>query len=95
MTPYVSGGLDYAFVDANKLTVSAAGKTNVYTGNDSALGFSIGAGANFGISDNMAGTVGYVYRRHGDYSIKGNGGVSLKSKDYSSHAIMAGVVISF
>ena len=93
--PYVSGGLDYAFVDTDNLTVSAAGQTNAYNGDDAALGLTMGTGVNMEISDNMAGTLGYVYRRHGDYSIKGKGAVSLKSEDYSSHAIMAGVVINF
>ena len=91
--PYIGGGAYYRKVE-NEFSAENL-QDSIYGNSSTGYSFSLGAGFEYGISDNTSLNMGYRYRRHGDIEFKGANNTTATVEGYASHAMIAGINISF
>ena len=99
ITPYVGAGIHYNHVTINDVNVSAGDLNARYNDDSGSLGYSLGVGVNYAVSDNVDVGVGYRYRQDfAGYEFEGTTdgkATTLDVDNFGSHSVMAGITVRF
>jgi outer membrane immunogenic protein len=87
--PYIAGGLAFGGVDATSFTAGVA----TAEGDDTMVGWTIGAGLEYAFTDNMIGRAEYRYTDLGDFDI--TNGATIGHVGVQTHDVRLGLAYKF